>query len=809
MLSIFFLKKYGLSHKVSRTVSNADLSLLDFLILDNEKIYTKKLSNSNRNKVFESITKWFEDIKIKTDIFDDVIMLSSISESVPSKVFQLGESILDLKIKMTYMEVEKNEVSITDKKILRMLQKYENTISDIEEKKIWESFVFFLREIKVPVNKLEDKELTIEIIDKLKELNLIFESEDILYLNIDNLFQKELLVNYFDIDIDSMPSLKGINKKLSLNEFLSMNFKDIELFSLRINGLTLQKIADEKGITRERVRQRLEKIKDNLPELEEIDKYSSLYQEYYIPKDIFVNVFESDERVYNLLDYLFSKGEKDISEKILNENFSQDAKEYVLNALRKVKIGTDIKVATKENALEEVMKENKDLQTYLNKDEMFYLYNEHVAKYPKLSIINQRSLINMADRAPNIIKSISNGYRYFNIEMSEDIINSLKEIITIQSPGAYNMEYIYNNNKDFMAQINILDGSELHNLYLKFKIEVPDMFLGRNPEFTVGISSKKDFIFQEMLAHNEMDVDDFVSYINENYGLLKHSFKSYIFNEFTEYIADGRIYIDSRNYSNIKNRLKEYLKDEIYLREDFEQIIKRNSTIVEISPFLIYQLGFRDRGTLIIDKKYLSSKDAVISMLLSRKIINEEDEKISKTGDFLSAKYALEKDFRIIKIGENKYLNTSSLISRGFELNRFQSFVEKVEETVNSNSYFTIKSLLGNGFNHDLIDYGFEQITLDRLLSTSDILKPVTNSYPTLYYKGDKKFVKDFLLDSLLEYGSVNVEDFTDDINDRYGLNFDEERIKHKLKEEGVFFSKDLNKVYIYKDDYLDEVYGK
>lgn len=144
MLSIFFLKKYGLSHKVSRTVSNADLSLLDFLILDNEKIYTKKLRNSNRNKVFESITKWFEDIKIKTDIFDDVIMLSSISESVPSRVFQLGESILDLKMKMTYMEVEKNEVSITDKKILRMLQEYENMISDLEEKKFGNLLFFFL-----------------------------------------------------------------------------------------------------------------------------------------------------------------------------------------------------------------------------------------------------------------------------------------------------------------------------------------------------------------------------------------------------------------------------------------------------------------------------------------------------------------------------------------------------------------------------------------------------------------------------------------------------------------------------------------
>ena len=122
MLSIFFLKKYGLSHKVSRTVSNADLSLLDFLILDNEKIYTKKLRNSNRNKVFESITKWFEDIKIKTDIFDDVIMLNSISESVPSRVFQLGESILDLKMKMTYIWKSVVEVGILQFKMLKSIK---------------------------------------------------------------------------------------------------------------------------------------------------------------------------------------------------------------------------------------------------------------------------------------------------------------------------------------------------------------------------------------------------------------------------------------------------------------------------------------------------------------------------------------------------------------------------------------------------------------------------------------------------------------------------------------------------------------
>ena len=142
-------------------------------------------------------------------------------------------------------------------------------------------------------------------------------------------------------------------------------------------------------------------------------------------------------------------------------------------------------------------------------------------------------------------------------------------------------------------------------------------------------------------------------------------------------------------------------------------------------------------------------------------------------------------------------------------MGKFQSFVNKVESIVDFNSYFTIKSILDSGFKHDLIDDGFELITLDRLLSTSDLFLSVTSSFPTLYYKGEKKFLNDFLLDLLLEYGNVNLEDFTDDINDKYGLNLEEENIRSRLLQEDVFYSKELNKVYIYKDDYLDEVYGK
>ena len=61
----------------------------------------------------------------------------------------------------------------------------------------------------------------------------------------------------------------------------------------------------------------------------------------------------------------------------------------------------------------------------------------------------------------------------------------------------------------------------------------------------------------------------------------------------------------------------------------------------------------------------------------------------------------------------------------------------------------------------------------------------------------------------LFDYESVNLEDFTDDINQKYGINLDEYNIRIRLIENGVFYSDALNKVYIDKEDFLNEVYGK
>ncbi|MEX2803791.1 sigma factor-like helix-turn-helix DNA-binding protein [Streptococcus sp. H31] len=811
-MSIYFLEKFGLSHAIAHKLSTAGFTLLDFFILNNEKIYSKAVSNSNRKKIFSAIENSLMSPKFKDGIYDDIVMLTSVGASLNSRIYHFTNSISELSALLKTNDWVKEGLSVASKKASKYIKEYELSVASSREKELWEAFIIFLKNPKIDSNSISDYHLNRQVVEELKNLEVISCDKGILYLNLYNIKYYPELIKIFNIDTKLIPKINKsepvtASQILSLDELLQIDFKDKDLFIQRIEGKTLQEIGDRTGITRERTRQRIARVLKNLPQIKEVQTYKAYFTKYDIGKDIFMYVYNSDGRIYELLNLLFKKGKKDVTNEIINGNYSQKAKDYFLNTHRKVKFADTIKEMTKENALVEIMKANQSLQTYLSPEEMLYLYNEYVQKYPKLSVKYPRSLYRIADDSQNIIKSQGRGYRYFTINLSDKLMRRLTNIINVLPPGAYHMDYVYNNNLEFMRSIGILNGSELHNLYLIYNIPVTEMHLGRNPEFIVKINSKRDFIFRKMLNFHGKPVEEFVNLLNSNYGLRKKSLFSYLSMELGEYIQKGIIVIDSSDYSNLKGCLSPILTKDIYTAKDFSKIIKKYSSLDNITPLLIHELGYLDRGNLVISNKFKSSKEALTATILANEVFTITSDDVFKTGDFYSTFYSLEKNFKILKIAENTYLNTEKLLKYGFDFKKFKRFIEKVENEVEDNSYFTIQSLINNGFTTDLINEGFEKITLDRLIGISRKLKPVNSSFPTLYYKGDKKKnVDDFLLDLLLDEGEVKLDDFINSINEFYGLSLERHDIRYRLRRQGVFYSKKLDKAYIYEENNLAEI---
>ncbi|MFI3150435.1 hypothetical protein ODU13_03035 [Streptococcus suis] len=836
-LTLFFLRKFGLTKYLAQSYSELGIELLDFFV-KYEK-FNKNLTRGKYNKICRMIYQNFVEIMNK-DITDEIFLLESVGANIEStKLHYNTNSIVKFSEFIIHKCSDEIESTVKLQKAKKFLNLYKQQLlkDDVrEELNRWNLFCHFISNHTI---RLNDKLITEneKTVNQLIEMGLVIKFEENVILNLNYINFSDKFNKYFGISLENYSvELQGIIEArdrievnqneipkikvstnaekaplvpISLERFLVTDFKDKEIFILKLSGLTLQEIGDRYNITRERVRQRLKKVLSKLPLISEIEEYKDVFCKYEITKDLFERVFNADDRVYELLNLVCKKGKLDFADYIINNDFDSEIKDFVLRKKRKIQISDKVRRATKINALEEVLKDNIDTQAYFTPEEIWYLYNEYVKDYQSLRISNLRSLLALADRSLHIIKSINEGYRYFHYDNTIEISDKLIDLFKDLELGPYNMDFIYSSNYEFLSSIGFNDGSELHNFLLKSGIKIPFVNLGRNPEFVYGPKSKKEYLLNEIMLNSGKSFDKFVDELNNRFGLQKNSIASYLWTEFPEYLQKGMIIFDKEDYSLLKEKLGIYLTEGIYIKDDFIKILKDKLDFKDITPKLIFDLGFLDRGALIISNKYKSAKDALKNKILENKMFTPDENPIYKTNDYYSTLYSLEKEFRVLKVGESCYLNTDILYNRDFSFEVLSSFIGKVEQFVNDGTYFTIRQLLDSGFCHKILDYGFELITMDRLIGFSDKVTSVNMSFPTLYFKGEKRTMTDFLVDQLLEVGKIGIEDFTDDLNQKYSLNLDEDNVKYRLLEHGVFYSQELGKLYIYKDDYLDEVYGK
>ena len=189
---------------------------------------------------------------------------------------------------------------------------------------------------------------------------------------------------------------------ITLNDYLDMDFNRKEFLILRLEGKSLQEIGDVFGISRERVRQIVGKIINRMPRIYEVKQYHEVFSKYMISKDIFINIFSSDGRVYELLCLLFKKGKQDISNYILEGDFDESAKNYIVSKSSRI-VGTgNNKKLPREYIIGEILKQNKHLQTYFSLEDIYYLYKEQTAGYPSLDISSIKGLDNLFQQEMDI-----------------------------------------------------------------------------------------------------------------------------------------------------------------------------------------------------------------------------------------------------------------------------------------------------------------------------------------------------------------------------------------------------------------------
>lgn len=833
-VSLYYLRKFGLSLPLAISLAIDDVEFLDLFLEDNPKL-TNKFSSGKIKKLKDYFINSLPLLSKSTDIFDDVCMLDCVDyeekdsdyKGIRLKIFKRTQSISEFNRLFETVDWEKEGLLDSSKKLKKKISEYYEILGKTEnqlEMLKWKNFTYFLNNTFVNNSEIEtlglDKQiLQVLIADGFLQLD---KNGEYTMLAIDSLSFPEVLINTFNLNknfydlnkINSQDDSQDDNQidmeSVTLEDFLKSDFKNKDYLILRLKGKTLQEIGDVFGVTRERVRQKLQKIARDIPRINEIERYREFFTNYRISKDLFINVFCSNEYVYELLSLLYKKGTESLESDILEGKFDEDAKQFLLDSSGTYLLKNNRKKLSREYIIIDILQRNKKLQKYFSLDDIFYLYTEEVGNNEKLKIKSTRSLSALLDRYSNIIFSFREGYRFHGIDYNNEIRQKLVEVFDLIADGAYDMNWIYEKNPVLMKELDILNGYELHFFCKKYKILSNTVTLGRNPGFVKGKLTKREYILLELKKFNGSSLDEFIDYMVRNYGFNGDTLTAYVLSEFTNHIQNRVVYFEQDQYYTQVSALKESLRDDIYEKNEFYSIVRRDLNLNEINSELVLNLGFVEKGGIIVKQKYRSGMEAFTTYILSHKIFHVGDKPIFRTNEYYSSIQRLESELQILKISETSYINVEHLENRGFDKKKLLQFISRVIDFTSDGEYFSIISLINNGFSDSLLEDGFELISLDRLISTSDEVKAVSVGFPNIYCRSKtKKNLNEFLIDELLKCESANLEDFTDDINSKYGLNLDEYSVRVKLVEEGAYYSDILNKVYILKEEYLDEVYGK
>lgn len=821
-ISIYYLRRFGLSYTLAGSLSKDEVELLDLFLGKNEKLlglYTNKKIDKLKCFFKESLLN----ISKSINIFDEIFMLESCGINLgTSKIYEKSASISEYTMLLETVDWKSEGLLLAAEKLRKQIGDYNQVLeleSNLKEITRWHNYLYFLQNTYIEDNQIENEGLNRDVIMALLEEGYIEldKSGAVFMISIDNLSFSDEILGIFKLDRNYYIENKSEGKQnieehvtMTLNDYLSSDFKRKEILLLRLEGKSLKEVGDEFGITRERVRQIVNKIVNKMPSIYEVKKYSEVFSKYIISKEIFINVFCSDGRVYELLTLVSKKGDLDISKHILEGDFDEKAKQYIIANSKRFIEKDNNKKLPREYLIGEILQGNKYLQKYFSLEDIYYLYKEATADYPKLHISSIRGLDALLDRCSNVIFSFKEGYRFHSINYTKEIGDELLETIGSISDGAYSMNFIYEKNLETMEKLDILNGSELHYFIKKYVDTVGKINLGRNPEFVKGDLTKKEYVLSKLKDSNGDSVDNFVAYMNSNFGLNSDSLLSYVCANFPENIVNRTIFFKDNNIKEQIKVLNSVLTEEIYEKNEFYSIINKYILEDEVSNELFFELGYVEKRQVVIKLQYKTAREAFAKYILSKKVFQIEDKPIFKTNEYFNTIQKLEKDLKILKISKDSYINIKYLEERGFDKNRFLKFISSIDEFIKDDEYFSIISLINDGFHDSLLDDGFELISLDRLISVSGKVKAVSVGFPNIYCCSDsKKNLNDFLIDELFKWGTADVSDFTDDVNSKYGLNLEEYKVRLRLIDAGAYYSDILNKAYIIKEDYLNEVYGE
>ena len=615
--------------------------------------------------------------------------------------------------------------------------------------------------------------------------------------------------------------LVSIDKKVelrqpTLRDYISgiENKKHSEMLQLRLMGKTLEEVGKIcGGVTREGVRQVVKKCITRKNAFVREDKFIGIFNTYAFDREDFKQIFEIDELSYMYL-YLFT-GKPGLTESHL---FLQDLQypAWLRKRAEEVLFKDFFTINGKK-----VYKRRTDLadyvcQTYFKEEAVFDSFLE---KYDELVkqlgvkddprfIVNRATYQNRFSEAWNVLWKYQSRFRYYDMDAYD--FTSLFEGLDL---GRYeNVEYstlkFFRANRELMAEYDIKDEYELHNLLRKLYAKKGDtgITFSRMPIIVFGKPDRQKQVLELLQAKAPIDVRRFCEAYEEEYGVLARTVSGGFIAELTRYRDNNGMYnLAAKPLPKTHTkRLKSLLDGDYY---DFSFVLELYQAEFPdygaemLTSFSLKEVGFRVFSTYCIRDTFPNAVEYFRHVLTSTDYVNlsELPASLASHTSFTSEMYSLKNSFEIVEYEPQKFVNIRKLRERGINKKDLRDYCEKVEKFVKPNTHFTIKFIKTLGFSHPLQRENFDDWFFASLLAVDKKrFKYQRMGGSKIFVRGTERITMESLLKSIAqENNGMSFQDLVRFLDTRYGLVIDKYKIGTILDASELHYDRVENRIYL------------
>lgn len=618
-----------------------------------------------------------------------------------------------------------------------------------------------------------------------------------------------------------------------LNRCENIDERSKDFIRKRLQGITLEDIAQEYDLTRERVRQIVKKDAQKVCDWYTMftgtswfdeDYFRYFYSTYAFEKKDAIEWFGMTADICNYFDMMdVKKGKKDL-QSALEDHGGLDTglRLKIKNYLNRNKLFVDgIWVEKRRSDLEEVVV-RKFCREDVSFDDFTRFYNEFLEQaeipfdeeiYCTEAIYRTRK--NHLSDARYLLWKQNEQIRYYDIEGRDfaELLDALN-LESYENIELSTMKFV-EDHPEMLAKYDIRDQYELHNLLRKIVPEgsYHDFHCGRMPEIKFGRFNRDEAILDILIDNAPITATGLCALIHDEYGYDPAVIQGSYLQTFTEYYHQGVYSIDQRAMpADRKSALQAELTEDFYYIDEVRKTYRRlfpTADLEEVNPYNLKLMGFIVLSRYVIQNH--SSLEAFCENILTGEDIIDLTpyrKRFVYVQMFSQKLMELKRSLQIIEFEPNQIINFRKLQQAGVSREMVQDFCDAVYDFIEDGAYFSTQSLMQDGFESELYDLGFSDWFYANLLISDDRFSFGKMFENIILYKGKKSItIKSFEMNRIREYGSIDTYDLISELTDRYGCKIsDHMDVVYKILGTEIYYDRILDRLYASYDVYDREL---